>query len=267
MDAINVSTRDIASKPSGWRTIPLSDFAQFRNGINFVKDQKGKIGIPTVDVLNMYGRSITVDLGNLYRVSKKIGSEQLLQRNDLLFVRSSLKREGIGWTSLFAGANEPISFCGFIIRARLIDDTIIDPTFLTYFCRSDGARAQLIAGSGKVAITNISQDVLARLLVPIPPLLEQRQIVGVLELVQKAIEQQERLLTLTTELKKALLFQLFTKGLRREPTKHTELGRLPHSWEMAKLGDLFDTQLGKMLSQKARGGDDPKPYLRNKNVQ
>ena len=42
---------------------------------------------------------------------------------------------------------------------------------------------------------------------------------------------------------------------------------MPESWDVVKLGDLFDTQLGKMLSQKARTGDDPKSYLRNKNVQ
>jgi len=34
-----------------------------------------------------------------------------------------------------------------------------------------------------------------------------------------------------------------------------------------RLADAFETQLGKMLSQKAHIGNDPKPYLRNKNVQ
>jgi type I restriction enzyme S subunit len=31
--------------------------------------------------------------------------------------------------------------------------------------------------------------------------------------------------------------------------------------------DVFQTQLGKMLSEKARTGFNPKPYLRNANVQ
>jgi type I restriction enzyme S subunit len=47
----------------------------------------------------------------------------------------------------------------------------------------------------------------------------------------------------------------------------TEIGLLPETWLVRRLGDVFETQLGKMLSQKAHGGDDPKPYLRNKNVQ
>jgi|SRR5437870_673872 len=47
----------------------------------------------------------------------------------------------------------------------------------------------------------------------------------------------------------------------------TEIGRLPATWHVQRLGEVFETQLGKMLSQKARVGNSPKPYLRNKNVQ
>ena len=69
--------------------------------------------------------------------------------------------------------------------------------------------------------------------IPIPPLAEQRKIAAVLGLVQRAIEQQERLIALTTELKKALLHKLFTEGLRGEPQKQTEIGPVPESWEVA----------------------------------
>ncbi|MFA5800727.1 MAG: restriction endonuclease subunit S [Candidatus Peribacteraceae bacterium] len=49
---------------------------------------------------------------------------------------------------------------------------------------------------------------------------------------------QERLLALTTELKKTLLHKLFTEGLRGEPQKQTEIGPVPESWEMVKIGPL-----------------------------
>jgi type I restriction enzyme S subunit len=60
----------------------------------------------------------------------------------------------------------------------------------------------------------------------------------VLGLVQRAIEQQERLVALTTELKKALLHKLFTEGLRGEPQKQTEIGSMPESWEIVRLGEI-----------------------------
>ena len=64
---------------------------------------------------------------------------------------------------------------------------------------------------------------------------EQRKIAGVLGVVQRAIEQQERLLALTAELKKALLHQLFTAGLHGEPQKQTDIGPVPESWEVVEL--------------------------------
>ena len=73
--------------------------------------------------------------------------------------------------------------------------------------------------------------------IPLPPFSEQRKIAAVLGLVQRAIEQQERLIALTTELKKALLHKLFTEGLRGEPQKQTEIGPVPESWEVVRFED------------------------------
>ncbi|MCD6430517.1 MAG: restriction endonuclease subunit S [Deltaproteobacteria bacterium] len=102
---------------------------------------------------------------------------------------------------------------------------------------------------------------------PLPPLPEQKKIAYILSTVQKAIEAQEQIIATTTELKKALMQKLFTEGLRGEPQKKTEIGLVPESWALIPIGELFETQLGKMLSPKAKVGTSPKPYLRNKNVQ
>lgn len=67
---------------------------------------------------------------------------------------------------------------------------------------------------------------------------EQRRIAGVLGLVQRAMDEQGRLAALAGELKKSLLRQLFTHGLRGERQKQTDVGRLPQSWEVRPLGTL-----------------------------
>jgi len=72
----------------------------------------------------------------------------------------------------------------------------------------------------------------------IPPLPEQRAIAHILSTVQRAIEQQARIIEVTTELKRALMRKLFTEGLHSEPQKETEIGRVPQSWEVIALGSL-----------------------------
>jgi type I restriction enzyme S subunit len=77
-----------------------------------------------------------------------------------------------------------------------------------------------------------------------PPIPEQQRIAQVLSTVQEAIEQQERLIRTTTELKQALMQKLFTEGLRGEAQKETEIGLVPESWEVVKVMDTGSVVTG-----------------------
>ena len=79
---------------------------------------------------------------------------------------------------------------------------------------------------------------------PLPPLSEQKKIAHILSTVQRAIEEQERIIQTTTEMKKALMHKLFTEGLRHEPQKQTEIGPVPESWEVVDLGDVINLFAG-----------------------
>ena len=139
--------------------------------------------------------------------------------------------------------------------------------FLKYLVHSDEFIDHAKSTTSGVQHPRTSWPSLKEFRLSLPPLPEQKKIAHILSTVQRTIEAQERIIQITTELKKAFMHKLFTEGLRNEPQKQTEIGPVPESWELLPISDLFETQLGKMLSQKAKVGDSPKPYLRNKNIQ
>ncbi|MEZ5106792.1 MAG: restriction endonuclease subunit S [Draconibacterium sp.] len=87
---------------------------------------------------------------------------------------------------------------------------------------------------------NISQTIIKTFDILLPPLPEQRKITYILSTVQKAIEQQDKLIRHTTELKKALMQKLFTEGTKGEKQKETEIGLVPESWEVKPLIDAVE---------------------------
>jgi type I restriction enzyme S subunit len=121
----------------------------------------------------------------------------------------------------------------------------------------------IIGGDARGKLT---KAVLTELLIPHPDFPEQRKIAYVLSTVQKAIEQQDKLIRTTTELKKALMQKLFTQGTKGEKLKQTEIGWVPKSWEVVTIESLFDIQQGKQVSKSNRVGTNQKPFLRTANV-
>ncbi|MEL6047980.1 restriction endonuclease subunit S [Methanothrix soehngenii] len=73
----------------------------------------------------------------------------------------------------------------------------------------------------------------------LPPLPEQRAIARALRAVQAAREARLREIALERERKAALMEHLFTHGTRGEPTKMTEIGEMPESWEVVKFGKVI----------------------------
>ena len=105
---------------------------------------------------------------------------------------------------------------------------------------------------------------------------EQAKIAEILSTVDEAIEQTEALIAKQQRIKTGLMQDLLTRGidengnLRSEEThefKDSPLGRIPVEWEVKPVGRVFSIQLGKMLSKESKTGEDPFPYVGNKNVQ
>ncbi len=260
-----LTSTELGELPVAWRVQRFDSLFAVQQGKQVSKKNRlGENQRPFLRTKNLsWGR---LDLSDLDKMHFTEAEEQRLTLvpGDLLICEGG----DIGRTAIWRGGLARCYHQNHLHRARLRDEAQADSHFALYWLWYAFKIGSVYFGRGNVTtIPNLSQSKLCELPLPVPPISEQRKIAAVLGVVQRAIEQQERLLQLTAELKKTLLHQLFTHGLRGEPQKETDIGLVPESWEVERLGDLFDTQLGKMLSQKARVGDDPKPYLRNKNVQ
>jgi type I restriction enzyme S subunit len=127
-----------------------------------------------------------------------------------------------------------------VIPIKEISETS-DIRFLAYYLLRDDIRSSL-AGKmeGSTGRQRLSQNVVANLQIPFPPLSEQRTIAAILSKIQQAIEVQEKIIERTKELKKSLMAKLFTEGLHGEELKETEIGLMPKSWDMVKLGEVSE---------------------------
>jgi type I restriction enzyme S subunit len=158
-----------------------------------------------------------------------------VRAGDVLLVKDGATTGKAAWLPKLPSEQLAVNEHVFVLRSS--DLSALDNGFLYFFLCSEQGQGQ-IKSRYHGLIGGINRGALDDIRLPLPPLPEQRKIAGVLGLVQRAMEQQERLLALTTELKKAVLHQLFTHGLRHEPQKQTELGPIPQSWDVVELGSL-----------------------------
>ena len=109
-------------------------------------------------------------------------------------------------------------------------------------------------------------SILREMKIPKPERHEQHRIAAVLRLVEMAIEQQDRLFVLTTELRKTLLHRLFTQGLRGEVQKQTDVGPVPLSWRLTPVEQAGDVIYGIQAAVASKLKPLGTKILTNKNI-
>ena len=92
--------------------------------------------------------------------------------------------------------------------------------------------------------TGVDMEALNNYLIPIPPLKEQEEIVEILSTVDSQIDDTEKLIEKSKELKKGLMQKLLTKGIGHSEFKKTEVGEIPIEWEVKKLEDISTVIMG-----------------------
>lgn len=205
-----------------------------------------------------------IDLASLDQMSipEQERPAKLLRNGDLLVCEGG----EIGRAAIWNGKVETMSFQNHLHRLRPVVEEI-EPRFYVYFLQSAFTQLGIFEGAGnKTTIPNLSRSRLAALHVPQPMLDEQQAIAAVLAKVRDAIKIHDESITLALELKRATMQTLFTRGLRGEAQKETEIGPVPESWGLVCIGDVFEIEQGLSLKGNLANDSIGTPFLRTSNV-
>ena len=141
----------------------------------------------------------------------------------------------------------------------------IDQRYLGYFLAQVDYEA---LQDRQVKGNTLNRDKINRIQVLLPPHEEQLSIADVLDTLRHSIDLQDQLLTMAQTLKCATMRMLFTRGLRGEAQKETEIGPVPESWKVVPLEDCAVVQTGAAKGRKFGDAEVVQvPYLRVANVQ
>ena len=158
---IKIILRKSTGNTCAWEQRKLGELGTLKNGMNFSKEAIG-IGFPFVNLLNIFGRN-QIDIGNLGKAMASPGQlrDYNLVAGDVLFVRSSVKLEGVGEAALVPETLENTTYSGFIIRFR--DETGLNNSFKRFVFSTEDVRRQIMSQATDSANKNISQTVLSNL--------------------------------------------------------------------------------------------------------
>src|SRR6516162_5442257 len=191
-----------------WRAELLGEPAEFRNGVNYDKRNFGK-GIKVVGVKDFQDYS-KPRYSELEQINPEgiVTERNILRDGDIVFVRSNGNRALIGRSLYIEAPKERITHSAFTIRLRFTSRDVL-PQFYAHLFRTRLIREQLMAFGGGTNISNLNQDILNRLEVPLPPLPLQRRIAAILSAYDDLIENNLRRIRILEEIARAIYREWF----------------------------------------------------------
>lgn len=174
-------------------------------------------------------------------IGKNIRSQKLLITKDTILFGKLNPRVPKIWLVDDGSRHRQIASTEFI-PLKPIPETV-NSTFLYYLCWSKyilPKSRELVSGSTP-SRQRVDHKAFKKIIIPHPPLDEQRNIAYILSTIQKAIEATDKIITATQKLKKSLMQHLFTYGpvsleeAEQVPLKETEVGRIPAHWKVSLL--------------------------------
>jgi len=168
-------------------------------------------------------------------------ARKIVRTGDTVFatVRPTLKRI----------AQIPASFDREIVSTAFCvlrpDRAKVNPEFLFFAVQQEPLMAEIAALETGASYPAVRDSDVLNQLIPVPSLWEQQSIAAVLSAIRAAFLHEAECEAVSVALKQTAMRELFTRGLRGEAQKETEVGPMPESWDLTPCEQIFKLTSGK----------------------
>lgn len=222
--------------PKEWTEHTLSEFFDFKNGLNKEKEAFGK-GTPIVNYTDVWGKRglLKENIKGKVLLSKNEIDLYKVEEGDVFFTRTSETIEEIGLSSVLL---EPINDCvfsGFVLRARPKKAGIVKE--YNIYCYSSAIMRHEITRKSSMttrALTN--GTLLGEVNINLPNQKEQEKIAEILQEQDRLIKLKEKLIEEKKKQKQYLMEALLTGKVR--------LPGFTDEWVVIPLGQVSDMSSG-----------------------
>ena len=238
----NFQTTPMGKIPKDWQTMKLGD-KEVSDDIFYgitAKATQIKSGLKMLRTTDIKDYSVNWHTLPYCEVTERRDNieKYLLKRGEIVIARAGT----VGVSVLVEEDFNDIVYGSYLIKVKLTEKML--PKFVHYYLQSDIYGRHISKAQGST-LKNINLPLLRSLDVPVPPYEEQEAIVGVLGVVDCAIEFADRIIAKTERLKRGLMQQLLTRGIGHTETKQTPIGTIPKEWNLVELRELVsDVQNG-----------------------
>ncbi len=165
----------IGEVPAHWEIARVGFLYRLSNGLSKSGEYFGT-GYPFVSYGDVYKNTfLPSNIEGLVNSSDQDRISCSVRRGDVFFTRTSETVDELGFSSVSLRDVDNSTFAGFLIRARPISKALY-PEYCGYYFRSDVHRNFFIKETSLVTRASLSQTLLNKLPVLIPPISEQEEI-------------------------------------------------------------------------------------------
>jgi type I restriction enzyme S subunit len=169
----------LGPRPRGWTIKPLWQclVGKAQNGIYKPENAIGSGTLLVGQTAITDSRVVDVTRARRARISPGEIQRYGLKNDDLLMSRVFATVDGVGQPALVTGLTEPAVYESNMMRIRG-RKSVVDPFYLFLVLRSSWTRRYIVSVANSSNQTSINQSDLHDLPIPVPPLEEQRRIMG-----------------------------------------------------------------------------------------